>query len=139
MIVRWLSLYECLESVNHNYEELKSVLMKRRQQHWMKNIDQHSIHELLLILKPFKHMLIIIQGGQYPTLYMVLLCTMKLKKTFQSDKSLIEFNQQENENVIFQYVEEDDEPLGNCFVLLNLNSNFFLRCQIFSSTLSRDI
>ncbi|CAF4236939.1 unnamed protein product, partial [Rotaria sp. Silwood2] len=114
VIVRWLSLYECLESVNQNYEELKNVLMKRKQQHWMKNIDQRSIHELLLILKPFKHMMTIIQGGQYPTLYMVLLCAMKLKKTFQSYKSIIEFNQQQNENVIFQYVEEDDEPSALC-------------------------
>ncbi|CAF4968331.1 unnamed protein product, partial [Rotaria sp. Silwood1] len=114
VIVRWLSLYECLESVNQNYEELKNVLMKRKQQHWMKNIDQRSIHELLLILKPFKHMMTIIQGGQYPTLYMVLLCAMKLKKTFQSYKSIIEFNQQQNENVTFQYVEEDDEPSALC-------------------------
>ncbi|CAF4516123.1 unnamed protein product, partial [Rotaria sp. Silwood2] len=100
------------ESVNQNYEELKNLLIKRKQQHRIKYIHQHSLHELLLILKPFKNLMSIIQGGQYPTLYLVLLCVMKIKRTFDSYKDLIEFNKQQKENIIFQYVEEDDELPG---------------------------
>lgn len=50
------------------------------------------IKQIILLLKPFKHVIKLIQSGCSPSLFMVLLCIQTLKDTMSSYKSLLEYD-----------------------------------------------
>ncbi len=52
-------------------------------------IDEQTIEGLINLLKPFKKTLKLIQTGNSPSLYIVLICTLNLRKTLSSFKNLI--------------------------------------------------
>ena len=52
-------------------------------------IDEKIVEGLIHLLKPLKKTLKLIQTGNSPSLYMVLICTLSLRKTLSSFKNLI--------------------------------------------------
>ena len=88
-IVRWLSVIESLESILLSYKQTKCVLTIRKQQSKLVVIDEKIVEGLIHLLKPLKKTLKLIQTGNNPSLYMVLICTLSLRKTLSSFKNLI--------------------------------------------------
>ena len=88
-VVRWLSMIELLESSLLSYKQIKRVLTIRKQQSKLVVIDEKIVEGLIHLLKPFKKILKLIQIGNSPSLYMVLICTLSLRKTLSSFKNLI--------------------------------------------------
>lgn len=84
-----MSLIELLESVLRSYKQTKRVLTSRKQQSKLVVIDEKIVEGLIQLLKPFKRTLKLIQTGNSPSLYMVLICTLNLRKTLSSFKNLI--------------------------------------------------
>ena len=88
-IVRWLSVIELLESILLSYKQTKCVLTIRKQQSKLVVIDEKIVEGLIHLLKPLEKTLKLIQTGNSPSLYMVLICTLSLRKTLSSFKNLI--------------------------------------------------
>ena len=88
-VVRWLSVIELLESILLSYKQTKCVLTIRKQQSKLVVIDEKIVEGLLRLLKPSKKTLKLIQTGNSPSPYMVLICTLSLRKTLSSFKNLI--------------------------------------------------
>ena len=88
-IVRWLSVIELLESILLSYKQTKCVLTIREKQSKLVVIDEKIVEGLIHLLKPLKKTLKLIQTGNSPSLYMVLICTLSLRKTLSSFKNLI--------------------------------------------------
>ena len=88
-IVRWLSVIELLENILLSYKQTKCVLTIRKQQLILVVIDEKIVEGLIHLLKPLKKTLKLIQTGNSPSLYMVLICTLSLRKTLSSFKNLI--------------------------------------------------
>ena len=55
--VRWISLISLLESIKISYKQVKKVLVEKKQSFVL---NKMIISQLILILKPFKHVLVII-------------------------------------------------------------------------------
>ncbi|CAF3331770.1 unnamed protein product [Rotaria sp. Silwood2] len=88
-VVRWLSLIDLLESLVKSYKQTKRILFSRRQQEKINKIDEYVLKQLICLLKPFKHVLQLVQQGDYPSLYMVLPCTLTLRKALSSFDELM--------------------------------------------------
>ncbi|CAF2132255.1 unnamed protein product [Rotaria magnacalcarata] len=88
-VVRWLSMIDLLESILRSYKQTKRILLNRKQQSKIIVIDERIVEELIQLLKPFKYALKLIQSGSGPSLYMVLICTLYLRRTLTSFKNLI--------------------------------------------------
>jgi hypothetical protein len=82
-------LIELLESILGPYKQTKRVLTIRKQQSKLVVIDEKIVEGLIYLLKPFKRTLKLIQTGNSPSLYMVLICTLNLRKTLSSFKNLL--------------------------------------------------
>ncbi|CAF4464520.1 unnamed protein product [Rotaria socialis] len=91
-VVRWLSLINLLESIVLSYKVTKRVLINRKQQMKLKGIDEKVLKQIIRLLKPFKQVLKIIQTTNTPSLYMVLICTHKLRKTLSSFDELTNYH-----------------------------------------------
>lgn len=59
----------------------------------MASIDKSIVEQLIILLKPFKHVVQIVQTGNTPSLYMVLVCTLTLREALASFDSLMKYNQ----------------------------------------------
>ena len=88
-VVRWLSMIELLKSILLSYKQTKRVLTIRKQQSKLAVIDEKIVEGLIRLLKPFKKTLKLIQTGNSPSLYMVVICTLSFRKTLSSFKSYI--------------------------------------------------
>lgn len=101
-----------LESVLKSLKPLKRMLVARNKQSVSTHLEERTIKQLVLLLKPFKHVMTIIQTGKLPSLYMVLMCPITLRETFASYEALLNYYNehccpiQENEE---QYADEDFE------------------------------
>lgn len=111
-----------LENLLQSFQSTRMVLMKRKQQSRMLNIDKIIVEQLVRLLKPFKHIVQIIQTGNSPSLYMVLICTLTLRETLSSLDALIEYNgdngedKGENENGEDNLIEGESVELeGKCY------------------------
>ena len=82
-------MIELLESILLSYKQTKRVLTIRKQQSKLVVIDEKIVEGLIHLLKPFKKTLKLIQTGNSPSLYMVLICTLSLRKTLSSFENLI--------------------------------------------------
>ncbi len=113
-VVRWLSMSDLLESVLKSFTTTKKLLLIRKKQELMNGLDALTIKQLVLVLKPFKHTMTLIQTGNRPSLHMVLLCSISLKEALSSYKSLLDYkkmhcNMKENTDDIDEIDDEDDE------------------------------
>ena len=55
------------------------------------HLEERTIKQLVLLLKPFKHIMTIIQTGESPSLYMVVMCTITLREVFGSYEALTSY------------------------------------------------
>jgi hypothetical protein len=111
--VRWLSLIELLESLVKSYKQTKRILINRSQQAKLNRIDEYVLKHLICLLKPFKTVLQLIQKGDGPSLYMVLPCTLTLRKALSSFDELLKYQKSKINNDTEQDDEEgtDDEEI----------------------------
>jgi hypothetical protein len=110
--VRWLSLIDLLESILRSFAATKRVLINRKQQSKLNGIDEETLKQLIRLLKPFKHVLKIIQTTNTPSLYFVLICTLMLRRSLASFDNLIKFLQSEPSTNTLTGIENanTDEP-----------------------------
>ncbi|CAF4618940.1 unnamed protein product [Rotaria socialis] len=114
-VIRWLSLIELLESITSSFKETKRVLINRKQQSKLNGIDEKILKQLIRLLKPFKHVLKIIQTTNTPSLHMVLVCTRMLKDKLSSFEELLKYEAQSSTKDLdnSEEVEEVEEVLEN--------------------------
>ncbi|CAF1043629.1 unnamed protein product [Adineta ricciae] len=146
-VVRWLSLINLLESIVRSYKATKRVLINRKQNSKLNGIDVEILKELIRLLKPFKHILKIVQTTNTPSLYMVLICTLMLRKTLGSFEELLEFHQSEpptndsiddensNSHAIEDTIESEGIQILRLRILELLNMMFELDVRHYASTL----
>ncbi|CAF4192312.1 unnamed protein product, partial [Rotaria sp. Silwood2] len=133
-VVRWLSLIDLLESLVKSYKQTKRILFSRRQQEKINKIDEYVLKQLICLLKPFQHVLQLVQQGDCPSLYMVLPCTLTLRKALSSFDELMKHqmsktadNKDENtENIDVEEAELLAESEGLRILLIHLLELFDL-------------
>ena len=74
-----------------SFKITKTVLSSRGQIAKLNTIDEDVLRQLVCLLKPFKHMLHMIQTGDAPTLYMVLICSLALKTALTSFDQILKY------------------------------------------------
>ncbi|CAF4188990.1 unnamed protein product [Rotaria sp. Silwood2] len=89
--VRWLSLSETLISIVNSYSQIKTVLLRKGQAGRMNGIDKDDMAAIVQLLIPFKVILTAVQYGAGPSLYMVLLSTLQLRRVLSSTSELCHF------------------------------------------------
>ncbi|CAF3838540.1 unnamed protein product [Rotaria sp. Silwood1] len=120
-IVRWLSMSNLLESILKSFKTTKRLLLARNKHSLIYDLNVLTIKQLVLVLKPVKHIVTLVQTGNSPCLHLVLLCNLTLKRALSSYGSLLDYvntycnsndnlsdkcENEENEN----YELEDDQP-----------------------------
>ena len=105
-VVRWLSLVEQLESISHSYKQIKKVLMERKKSFVL---DKSLISQIIRLLKPFKHVIIIIQKGKAPSLHLVTIAVMTLREALRDYASLIDYVKSYGINSSAKDVSEEEE------------------------------
>jgi hypothetical protein len=103
-----------LESLIKSFKATKRLLIARKKQALMNDVDLTTVKQLALLLKPFKHIMTTIQTGSIPSLHMVLLSVWTLKHALSSYESLIDYkntfcSSNENKTDINEVEEEEDE------------------------------
>lgn len=78
--VRWNSKVTMLESIHKQYQDIRELLESRDQEHRLDGIHQDQLTHLMEFLTLFKLAISELEGGNYPTIRMVLLWFSKLKK-----------------------------------------------------------
>ena len=91
-VVRWLSMTDLLESILKSFKIIKRLLIAKKKESLVTDLDERTIEQLVMLLKPFKHIMKIIQCGNSPSLYMVLMCTITLREAFGSFQALVNYN-----------------------------------------------
>ncbi|CAF1450309.1 unnamed protein product [Adineta ricciae] len=143
--IRWLSIMELLGSIDRSFKETKKVLQEKKKSFL---IDRLVIKRLIHSLRPFKHILTIAQKGNEPSLYLVLICVMTLRKALSSFENLVLFNRENDDcndvlkkrkdNGDDEYDIEVEEPDGIRFFRLRLlellESMFILEPIHFAAT-----
>ncbi|CAF5139921.1 unnamed protein product, partial [Rotaria sp. Silwood1] len=61
-----------------------------------------TIKQLVLVLKPVKHVVTVVQTGNSPSLHLVLLCNLTLKRALSSYESLLDY--------VNTYCNQNDKP-----------------------------
>ncbi|CAF1033973.1 unnamed protein product [Adineta steineri] len=110
--VRWLSMSNILESLLKSLKQTKRLLLATKKQSLVNDLNETTVKQLILFLKPYKHIMTLIQTGQCPSLYMILLCTLTLNDTLSSYESLIKYKRNyrnPNEKNIDNELKEDEE------------------------------
>lgn len=95
---------QLLGSIDHSYKELKKILHEKKKSF---PVDRLMLKRLIYLLRPFKHAITIIQKGNEPSLYLVLICVLTLRKALSSFDNLNKFNQ-ENDNMSSEQKENDE-------------------------------
>ncbi|CAF3546071.1 unnamed protein product [Rotaria sp. Silwood1] len=101
-IVRWLSMINLLESVLQTFKTTKRLLLARNKQSLIHDLDVLTIKQLVLVLKPVKHVVTVVQTGNSPSLHLVLLCNLTLKRALSSYESLLDY--------VNTYCNQNDKP-----------------------------
>lgn len=86
---------ELLESIDRSFKETKKVLQDKKKPF---SIDRLIVKQLIRLLCPFKRIMILVQKGNEPSLYMVLICVLTLRETLSSLASLVRFNKEDEED-----------------------------------------
>ncbi|CAF4052179.1 unnamed protein product, partial [Rotaria sordida] len=85
------------ESVIKSFKITKKLLYGKQKQHMINDLDEQYLKQLVLLLKPFKHMMTILQCGNSPSLHLVSLCYMTLKEVLNSYESLKKYNKEHSD------------------------------------------
>ncbi|CAF4527343.1 unnamed protein product, partial [Rotaria sp. Silwood2] len=88
-VIRWLSFISLLESIKKSYKQVKKVLYEKKKTF---SLDKMIISQLICLLKPFKHVLVIVQQGKTPSLHLVTIAVLTLRQALQTHTSLIEYS-----------------------------------------------
>ncbi|CAF5125033.1 unnamed protein product, partial [Rotaria sp. Silwood1] len=104
--VRWLSMVQLLESINRSYKQIKKILADREKTVFL---DKLIILQLIFLLRPFKHVILIIQKGKEPTLHLVTIAIITLRDAFNTHQALMEFSQNYEINSSTQELDDDAE------------------------------
>ncbi len=105
-----MSLIDLLESIVKSYKQTKKILIGRRQQSKLNKIDEYVLEQLICLLKPFKKVLQLVQKGNSPSLYMVLPCTLTLRKALSSFDELLKYQTLKTTN---SEAEDDEENIDD--------------------------
>ena len=104
-------MIESLESILKSFKIIKKILCSKQQQKLITNIDEKIIKQIILVLKPVKHVVKLIQTGNSPSLYMVLLSVETLRNVMSSYKELINYDISYDNNGSKENFDELDEEL----------------------------
>ena len=85
---------QLLQSIDRSFKETRKVLQAKKK---IFAIDQSMIKSLIVLLRPFKHVLTVIQRGNEPSLYLVLISVLTLRKALGSFDNLVEFNKENSD------------------------------------------
>lgn len=107
-VVRWLSFISLLESIEKSYKQIKKVLADKKKTF---TIDKIIVSQLIRLLKPFKHILVIIQRGKTPSIHMVTIAILTLREALRSYESLIKYSKDHEINSPIEDASDDDESI----------------------------
>lgn len=96
---------QLLESIDRSFKETKKVLQEKKKSFI---IDRLILKRLIYLLRPFKHIVRIIQKGNEPSLYLVLICVLTLRKALGSFDNLKQFHE-DNDDMSTEEKEGDDD------------------------------
>jgi hypothetical protein len=88
---------------------VKKVLAEKKKQFVL---DKIVISQLICLLKPFKHVLTIIQKGKTPSLHLVTIAVLTLRQALETYTSLSEYNKIYATNSSTEDLSENEEE---CF------------------------
>ncbi|CAM4812822.1 unnamed protein product [Rotaria magnacalcarata] len=112
IVIRWISMIESLESILRSFKIIKKVLVAEQQQKLINYIDEKTLKQIILLLKPFKHVIKLIQTGHSPSLYMVLLSIQTLREVMSSYQSLLDYHSANSDEQSTDGSKELDEDLS---------------------------
>lgn len=135
IVIRWVSLINLLESINASFIQIRTVLTFRKQLQRLSSINQYLVKQIIYLLKPFQFIIKMIQSGSNPTLYLILPCTLSLRRAFTTFDNLLQHIkknecQENNDNLDDQHEDEGKFIVKRTF----LSCNYFFRCMLYSST-----
>ena len=105
-VVRWLSLIELLESVKRSYKQIKKVLMKKNK---IFVLDKSIISQLIRLLQPFRHVMVVVQKGKAPSLHLVTIAILTFRRALHKHTSVIKYSKHYEMNSSTQDESEDEE------------------------------
>ncbi len=99
---------QLLQSVDRSFKQTKKVLQEKKKSF---SIDRLIVKRLIHLLRPFKHIMKIIQKGNEPSLYLVLICVLTVRNALSSFDNLIKFNNEndQDDNIFIKRKENDDD------------------------------
>ena len=97
---------QLVESIDRSFKETKKILQDRKKPFL---IDRWIVRSLTRLLRPFKHILTVMQKGNEPSLYLVLICVLTLKQALRSFENLVKFNNDNDETSAKGDAEHDDD------------------------------
>jgi hypothetical protein len=97
---------QLLESIDRSFKETKKILQEKKKSFL---IDRSILKRLIQLLRPFKHVITVIQKGNEPSLYLVLICVLTLRKALSSFENLVNFNKENDETSTKKHNESDDD------------------------------
>ena len=83
-------LVNSLESINTSFIQIRTVLISRKQHQRLSGINQYLLEQIIRLLKPFQSIIKMVQSGSSLTLYLVLPCTLNLRKALMSFDKLLQ-------------------------------------------------
>ncbi|CAF4214874.1 unnamed protein product, partial [Rotaria magnacalcarata] len=84
----------------------------KQQQKLINYIDEKTLKQIILLLKPFKHVIKLIQTGHSPSLYMVLLSIQTLREVMSSYQSPLDYHSTNSDEQSTDSSKELDEDLS---------------------------
>ena len=97
---------ELLGSIDRSFKETKNVFQEKKKSF---ATDRLIIKRLLRLLHPLKHIMTIIQKGNEPSLHLVLICHMTLRKALSSHENLVQFHKDNNDSSTERKSNDDDD------------------------------
>lgn len=83
-VVRWLSMYNCLESVVEGYVPLNQIFDERRlDKKRLEKINVVLLERLIQFLKPWKHVSTRLQSAKIPSIHVVVPAIESLKTSLR--------------------------------------------------------
>jgi hypothetical protein len=80
--------------VINSFKITKKLLFSKQKQDMINDLDEQSLKQLVVLLKPFKHMMTVIQCGNAPSLHLVSVCYITLKEVLSSYELLKKYNKE---------------------------------------------
>ncbi|CAF1294249.1 unnamed protein product [Rotaria sordida] len=145
-VVGWLTLSDLLESIIKSFKVIRKLLTGKEKYRLITDLNLQYLKQLYTLLKSFKHIIVSVQKGNAPSLYLVPMCYITLKQVLQSFEAIKKYNQENidkpNENQLpddsTDYDLEDELPGIRWFrerLLILLNEMIILDIRQVAATL----